>query len=259
MNVSFLLLIMTLTLGGPQTPNFYPGLSSAREASKRSDQEMVIFFSKKSCPNCESAWMAFANDMKATQQYVSTRMDIEDFDGGIFYEMLDLKQVPGWVVFTADGKEKERWSGGWKDASGSPVLFDKTVVIEAPKEIAKASSQIKKIDTPASSPVVATPVATKEKSMPATAAKSVPVTQTTSSGYVLQAGYFGSETNAQKMMQDLKQKGYMNFIIKTIQQNGTTFYRIISEIFPTESEANENMLIMTKDGCKTSIKKTSEI
>ncbi len=259
MNISLLLILLTIALDGPQTPNFYPGLSSAREASKRSDQELVIFFSKKNCTTCESAWMAFAKDMKATQQFVSTRMDIEDFDGGVYYEMLDMKEVPGWVVFTADGKEKERWSGGWKDASGSPVMFDKTVVIETPKENFKSTSQTKKVDTPAPSSVATSPDVAKEKAIPATAAQTTPVAQTSASGFVLQAGYFGSETNAQKMIQDLKQKGYVNFEIKTIQQNGATFYRIISELYPTEIEATETMNIMTKAGCKTSIKKTSEI
>ncbi len=259
MNLSILLAIVTLALGGPQTPNYYPGLSTAREASKRSDQDLVIFFSKKNCSNCESAWMAFTKDMKATQQFVSTRMDIEDFDGGVFYEMLDMKEVPGWVVFTSDGKEKERWSGGWKDASGSPVMFDKSVVMDTPKEVSKPATPTKKVETPPATSVVTATAATKEKSMPTTPSKPAPTVQTSSSGFVLQAGYFGSEANAQKMMQDLKQKGYVNFEIKSTQQNGSTFYRIISEVFPTEMEATENMNIMTKAGCKTSIKKTSEI
>lgn len=259
MNISLLLIILTLAVGGPQTPNFYPGLSSAREASKRTDQDLVIFFSKKNCPNCESAWMAFTKDMSATQRYVSTRMDIEDFDGGVFYEMLAMKEVPGWVVFTANGKEKERWSGGWKDASGSPVLFDKSVVIETPKEVTKPAMQAKKVDPSPATSVVTTPVVAKEKPVAAPPAKTNTNASTSSTGFVLQAGYFGSETNAQKMMQDLVQKGYVNFIIKTTQQNGSTFYRIISEVYPTETEATEYMQTMTKAGCKTSIKKTSEI
>lgn len=258
MIISLLLILVTLAMGGPQTPNFYPGLSSAREASKRSDQDLVIFFSKKNCSNCESAWSAFTKDMKATQQFVSTRMDIEDFDGGVFYEMLDMKEVPGWVVFSADGKEKERWSGGWKDASGSPVLFDKSVVIETPKEVSKPAPQTKKADTTPATSVVTTSAPSKEKTATPPPPKATSV-QTSSTGFVLQAGYFGSEANAQKMMQDLKQKGYENFEIKTTQQNGSTFYRIVSEVYPTETEATEYMHTMTKAGCKTSIKKTSDI
>ncbi len=42
-------------------------------------------------------------------------------------------------------------------------------------------------------------------------------------GFVLQAGYFGSEANAQKLVNDLKAKGYEKYLIKTTLQNGTTF------------------------------------
>ncbi|MDQ3017410.1 MAG: SPOR domain-containing protein, partial [Bacteroidota bacterium] len=232
--------------------------SSARAASKKSNQEMIVFFSKKTCSNCDGAWMAYSKDMKATQQYVSTRMDIEDFDGGVFYEMLDLKEVPSWVVFTADGKEKERWNGGWKDASGSPVLFDKSTQVVVEKETIKTSapsnSVATKNDKPATNPS-GFPQETAPVSKPVTTSAPEKITQ----GFVVQAGYFGSEANANKMMQDLTQKGYSNFEIKTLQQNGTTFFRIISDVHNTEAEANDLMQNMNKAGLKTSIKKTSEI
>src|SRR5687768_6811419 len=112
----------------PQTPNYYPGMTSAREASKRSQKEMVIFFSDKTCERCEMAWVAFTKDSKATDQYVSTRMDVDDFDGGIFFDLLDLKQVPSWVILYPDGTEKERWEGGWKDASGNPSMYDQAAI-----------------------------------------------------------------------------------------------------------------------------------
>src|SRR5688500_63002 len=123
----------------PQTPNYYPGMTSAREASKRSQKEMVIFFSDKTCDRCDMAWAAFTKDSKATDQYVSTRMDVDDFDGGVFFDLLDLKHVPSWVILYPDGTEKERWEGGWKDASGNPSMYDQAA-------IAKVETQ--KVNTP---------------------------------------------------------------------------------------------------------------
>src|SRR5688572_4652204 len=114
MNLMIVSILLSCYMPDPQTPNFYAGFNAAREASKKSQKEMVIFFTEASCTSCASAWSAYTSDPDATRQYISTKMDKGDFDGGVFFDLLDLEETPSWVIFSPDGKEKERWTGKWK-------------------------------------------------------------------------------------------------------------------------------------------------
>lgn len=86
-----------------------------------------------------------------------------------------------------------------------------------------------------------------------------PVVETLAPGFVLQAGYFGSEANASKLVTDLKVKGFEPYSIKTTVQNGTTFYRVISGSFVSEAEANKQLQALTGAGMKASIKKVTDL
>ena len=246
MIISILAICLSL-LPDPQTPNYYPGLTHAREASKKSQKEMVIFFTDKSCSNCESAWVAYSRDAEATSRYVSTRMDIDDFDGGIFFELLALKQVPSWVILHPDGTEKERWEGGWKDASGNPTLIDTKSMINK-SNVSAATPSTPKI----SSPQQPSPTMAADNQI----VKTTPAPQqATLSGYYLQAGYFGSESNAQKMIADLNSKGISSFEIKSGEQNGAVYYRVATKTFNLESDAIAEQSHLSKAGITTSLKK----
>ena len=250
MPFSILYSIVFILFPDPQTPNFYSGLTSAREASKKSQKEMVIFFSDKTCTTCEAAWMAFTKDAESTSHYISTRMDRGDFDGGIFFDLLSLEQTPSWVILYPDGTEKERWEGGWKDASGNPTLFDvrtqnsnttaqqKTVGQET-KSLSKTNpATTHKNETAISSPIASPNITTSP-------------TQKT---FYVQAGYFGSEANAKKMIDDLKSKGITSFEIKPEQKDGKTFYRVVSTMFSTEAEANGERQRLSSMGVNASLK-----
>lgn len=245
MNISALILVLAFLLPDTQTPNFYPGLTSAREASKKSQKEMVIFFSDKNCQECESAWSAFSKDMKATNQYVSTRMSKDDFDGGIFFDMLNLDAVPSWIILSPDGTEKERWSGGWKDANGNATSFDMSV----------SKTEIKKEKPVAKSTVQPTLPNEKPKTEIAPPTKTAPVTPTVSNAgkFFVQAGYFGSETNAQKLIADLNSKGFNDFEISVEEKDGKSFYRVLKN-FPNETSANAEQRKFESAGIATSIK-----
>lgn len=240
----FYSLLFTL-LPDPQTPNFYSGLMSAKEASKKTQKEMVIFFTDKSCTTCEAAWVAYTKDAVSTSQYISTRMSRSDFDGGIFFDLLELEETPSWVILAPDGTEKERWTGGWKDASGNPTMFDMTVQkteVKEPKTI---------ISTPAPSP--ATTVVSKNNSPATSKPASTPSSPTITSGYFIQAGYFGSEANAQKLVIDLNSKGHTGFQIRVEEKDGKVFYRVMKN-FPDESSAKVEQGKMDSTGIATSIK-----
>jgi hypothetical protein len=246
MIISILAICLSL-LPDPQTPNFYPGLTHAREASRKSQKEMIIFFTDKSCSNCESAWTAYTKDPEATSRYISTKMDIDDFDGGIFFELLTLQQVPSWVILHPDGTEKERWEGGWKDKSGNPLLFDTNPII------AKSENTTTNQSIPKASPSEKTHQAsfTDRQSMNPASTQALE----SSSGYYLQAGYFGSESNALKMIDELKRKGINSFEIKTGEQNGTVFYRVATKTFNLEIDAQAEQSHLSKMSIPTSLKK----
>jgi septal ring-binding cell division protein DamX len=91
---------------------------------------------------------------------------------------------------------------------------------------------------------------------------SIPVTPpstVTTAGFVLQAGYFGSEANAQKCITDMKAKGCGDYVIKTQLKDGATFYRVVSTSYSTEGEANAAMQNATAKGAKVTVKKVTEI
>ena len=77
--------------------------------------------------------------------------------------------------------------------------------------------------------------------------------------FVLQAGYFGSEANAQKLVDDLKGKGYVNYSIKSTVQNGTTFFRVISKPFSSEADANKEIQSLAGAGVKAALKNKNEL
>lgn len=238
MTFLFVFSLLASLLPDPQTPNFYPGLTSAREASKKEQKEMVIFFTEKSCASCEAAWSAFIKDPQATARYVSTRMDVRDFDGGIFFDLLDLNETPSWVVLHPNGTEKERWQGGWKDASGNPVLFDGSVKME---------------DTPKTTTPPAT-LAKREEKKEAPPATTATKSTSPNKGYVLQAGYFGSVDNARKLVADLESKGFNNFEIITESKDNKEFFRVISKVIATEASAAAEQQRLGTAGIKTSLK-----
>ena len=254
MPISILILTLAFLIPDPQTPNFYPGLMSAREASKKAQKEMIIFFSDKTCSDCEAAWMAFSKDGKATSQYVSTRMSRNDFDGGIFFDMLRLDAVPSWVILNPDGTEKERWEGGWKDANGNPSLFDMSVPKTEVKDVPKTENK----PVTSASAKSTTPPAVSKSNPPATPKSSPTPSALTavSSTHFIQAGYFGSEANAEKLVGDLKSKGHIGFEIRIEEKDGKTFYRVLKN-FPNESSAKVEQQKFESAGIATSIKSRS--
>ncbi len=260
MLIYLLSLTMGLFFGNAQPPNYYNSYTSAKEAAKASQKEMVIFFTSKTCSNCESAWSAFIKDIKGAHQYVSTRMDVEDFDGGVCFDLYELKQVPSWVILSPNSAVQEKWNGGWKDSSGNPTAFDQSV----PQTIVKEE---KKVTTPPENSSVSPTIKTtptskeypeskpKESAIPVSTAPLVTNNGTTSRGFIIQAGYFGSETNAQKLVGDLKTKGFANFKIENVQKDGSTFYRVISKNYNSESDVNVEQQRLSSTGFKTSVKK----
>ncbi|MBK9981633.1 MAG: SPOR domain-containing protein [Saprospiraceae bacterium] len=260
MLIYLLSLTMGLFLGNAQPPNFYSSFSSAREASRTSQKEMVIFFGSKTCSNCEAAWSAFTKDVNGAHSYVSTRMDVEDFDGGVCFDLYELKQVPSWVILSPKGAVEEKWNGGWKDAAGNPTVFDQTAQSSAPinetKDISYTqknpvfnANNVEKSQTGSQPPASKSSINEPPKENPSATVKN-DIPKTLTSGWVIQAGYFGSEGNAQKLVSDLKSKGYSTFKIENVQKDGNTFYRVVSKTYNSESDVNGEQQRMSSKGLK---------
>jgi hypothetical protein len=273
MNLSLLSLLILLNLGAPKTPNFYPSYIAAKEASKNAKKDMLIFFSKSSCAVCDEGWSTFEKDPLAPKLYISTIVDTEDFDGMVILDKYQLNRAPSWVILTYDGKVLDKWEGGWRDSSGKTSLLSKEetkkpVQPEATKPVVATTTTTTSVSTPiVKTEMAATPAPVAPTSSPKveTAVKPTPpptttaTTEVASGNFVLQAGYFGSEANAQKLVDDLKGKGYVNYSIKSTVQNGTTFYRVISKPFNSESEANKEIQLLAGAGVKAAMKNKSEL
>ncbi len=289
MNISLLISLFPFLLSGPQVPNNYRSYPTARAEAEKAGKEMLIFFSSSSCTNCQSAWNAFTKDAGAVNKYVSTQVVSDNFDGQVLYDYFDPGNVPAWVMLDANGSVKERWQGGWKDAYGKGTLF----VDEMPLAPSEKKTEVKMSNSSAQTPTDQTntntitlsgspkepivksepkTVKTEEASTKPSSTTSTTSTVSTSShssssassassasspGFVIQAGYFGSEGNAQKCLSDLKAKGFTQYSIKSIEQNGSTFYRVWSSTFPTEKDAQAKLQELTSAGFKGTVKSSS--
>ena len=228
-----ILLLLPLWLM-PVPGNFYDGYATAVDVSRKTGKDLVVFFKDPSCTHCEAVWNGFLKDEASQKDLISTMMDVSDFDGGVFFEMLELKDVPSWIIFNAEGVEKERWTGTWKN--------DHVTVLKS--EDVLSSTSLKKQVT---------------ENKPA-GVKQYPDDETnsavnTSFTYIIQAGYFSSESNAKKLIEELKGKGFNDFEIKQEMQNGKTFFRIISGSFPSEQAANSKNNILAEKGITGTVKK----
>jgi cell division septation protein DedD len=237
---------------------------AAKEASKNAKKDMLIFFSKSTCSTCDEGWSAFEKDPLAPKLFISTIVDTEDFDGMVIMDKYQLNKAPSWVILTYDGKVLDKWEGGWRDSSGKTSLLSN----ETPKKPVQPEV-VKPVSTPTTSTNVSSPVVNTEMAsapskvgspvMPTPPPTITKAPEVASGNFVLQAGYFGSEANAQKLVDDLKGKGYVNYSIKSTVQNGTTYYRVISAPFISETDANKEIQSLAGSGVKATMKNKNEL
>ncbi len=122
-----------------------------------------------------------------------------------------------------------------------------------PTTTTSESTPAVKTEMAATPPKVETPV----KPTPPPSNMTTPEVATGNS--VLQAGYFGSEANAEKLVDELKIKGFVNYSIKSTVQNGTPFFRVISKPFSSEMDANKEIQSLASAGVKAAMKNKSEL
>lgn len=271
MNISLLSLLVLLNLTASKTPNFYPSFLAAKAASKNYQKDMLIFFSKPGCTECDVAWAAFEKDPNASKIFISTMVNARDFDGAVILDKYGLSSTPSWAILDYEGNLKQKWAGDWQNPHARPTT--PPVAAEAKPEMPpikefKATTVNSTTTPPAPAKTTAVPptekeltpsIVTEEKVMEVE--KPAPVTSPVvpAAGFVLQAGYFGSEANALKLIADLEAKGFNAYSIKSLSQNGSTFYRVVSSIYATETEANKGVESLSTAGIKATVKKTSEI
>ncbi len=260
MKLYLLSLLFLWNSSSTKTPNFYPSYIAAKEASKNYQKDLLIFFSKQACSQCESAWGTFEKDLLGTKIFISTKIDAQDFDGAVLLDKYGLTSAPSWLILDYEGNVKQKWAGDWKNPHVRPdpsALSEQAKPEAKPVPVFKATTAMQPVTKPA---VVETPapVTVIEKPIPA-ATPTVPKTETMASGFVLQVGYFGSEANAQKLVNDLTTKGYEKYMIKTAIQNGATYYRVVSPGFASEAEAAKVVETLSGSGIKATIKKMTEI
>ncbi len=266
MNLYLLSLLLVLNIDGTKTPNFYSSYLAAKEASKNYKKDLVLFFTKSSCNECNTVWGQYENDAMATKVFISTMIDGYGFDGSVLLDKYGLSEVPSWVVLDYNGQVKHKWNGDWKNPYSRPTEPVQEAAAPAQPLAVFQASTAKPNPTPtsATAPTTVTtttqtppaaPVKSEAVVAPAVAATPTPMT----TGFVLQAGYFGSEGNAQKLITDLNTKGFQQYTIKTTTQNGTTYYRVISKTYASETEAGQEVSHLAGQGIKATIKKTTEI
>ena len=264
MNLYLLSLLLVLNIDGTKTPNFYPSYLAAKEASKNYKKDLVLFFTKPACNECNTVWSQFEGDEMATKVFISTMIDGYGFDGSVLLDKYGLSSVPSWVVLDYEGQVKQKWTGEWKNPYARPTATVQEAAAPA-KPLATFQATTAKTTPPAqtnttaTSPQTTTVAPVKSEPVSTAAVAVAPPAAPITTGFVLQAGYFGSEGNAQKLINDLSAKGFQNYSMKTTVQNGTTYFRVISKTYSSESEAGQEVNTLAAQGIKATIKKTTEI
>ncbi|HJW31638.1 MAG TPA: SPOR domain-containing protein, partial [Saprospiraceae bacterium] len=247
----------------PQIPNYFRTYIAAKTESGKSGKDMLIFFSEGSCPTCEGAWVAFTKDEAGVKKYISTRVEADQFDGKILWDHFQPGHVPAWIVLNSQGEVKEKWEGGWKDATGKGTLYinDTPSTTESKQRanvIVQSNGPDKETVNVKNVPQSQTLPPTTN--MPIQQNKPKEISNPTSSTntqlpYFLQAGYFGSPANADKCLAELKTKGQNQFTITNVSQQGKTFYSVRSVGFATEQEAQQQSQKLAASGISTTVKK----
>ncbi len=285
--MSLYLLSLLLVLSAPleKTPNFYPNYLAAKEASKNYNKDLLIFFTKKACSECDQAWNTFEKDPIASKLYISTSMSIQDFDGAVFLDKYGLKNAPSWLLLDPQGQVKDKWEGDWKktpvrpttpaveNKAGQPATIP-AVSSPATAEVKAETAQTVPADSKPVKPAVtettkpATPVAVQqeetivEETVIAEKEETLvvaPAPVSPASGYVIQVGYFGSASNAQGLVTSLEEKGFNGFVIVEEERNASTFHRVISSVYPTEEKARMQADILEQAGIKSSVKNKQDL
>lgn len=273
MNIYLLSLLLVVNTSLTRTPNFYPNYIAAKEASKNYKKDLLIFFSKNGCAECDAAWSNFEKDQVATKVYISTLIDAEDFDGIVIWDKYNFKSVPAWVVLSPDGQVKEKWAGDWRKTPTRPTTNTNDTISPVENKSAPAvpmpapqattstpvSSQTPPVVQQAAAPSMTAAAAPEKVNTTPPATAPIPKTEAVAAGFVLQAGYFGSEPNAAKLVSDLKAKGFSGYNIMPTVQNGTTYYRVVSSSYASETEANNQVQTLASAGVKATVKKMSDL
>lgn len=224
------LCISTLSFGN--TPATYLTFATARKASIAEKKMMAIFFVSSNSSSSQAAWEAFLKNPAASDK-ITLKLDINDFDGRVIFETYGPAKAPGFTLLMPDGTIKDKWEGNWdKSPINEPVSNTKPT-------LATASQNVSSLISPENS----TP-----KAEPANPAPPMV------SGKVVQAGYFGSEANAQKLVSDLNSKGFDGFRVVTLVNDGKTFYRVVSQVVKSEADASTMVQKLKAVGINGSVK-----
>ena len=71
-------------------------------------------------------------------------------------------------------------------------------------------------------------------------------------GYYVQTGYFKAKTNADKLNEKLKRKGYESYVVTVLKSN-SAFYRVKVGRYKTKAEAEAKAKKLKKDGFVTKV------
>lgn len=217
------------TLSQAFTPASYSSFATARQASVEQKKVMAIFFVSSSSAATTEAWEKFLNS-SSSRDKVALLLNIHDFDGKIIFETYGPAKAPGWTLLNPDGTVKDKWEGSYDKVTINEPVTTHQLKETKPDQVVTETAKVDPLAQPA---------------LPA---------ENNISGKVVQAGYFGSEANATKLITDLESKGFPGFQSVTQVNDGKTFFRVVSPTLPSETEADKLVQKLKTVGINSSIK-----
>ncbi len=264
--ITLLILPIALFAESAKYVNFFEGsLTSAKQKAMTEGKLFMVDFVANYCYMCKMMdETTFRNENVVSytdKNYVSLKVNVDDFDGFAWKQKYKVKVLPTILIFNSRGDVV----GRYEESLGSARMLEilKKHNISENRSVQKPqyqSDKIEVINTPSSPPKQAEILPEENNSAIGEGLFEFSVKKTNSSGYGLQIGVFQDYANVLQEVAKLESKMNVPVFVHIARLNNKVVYRVIVGNFPTIPQAeNFHSQEMKVKGYSGFVKKLSKL
>lgn len=227
---------------------------NAKSKSQIENKPLLLLFVGDKCRVCEDQKDMISGDDELIKfienKFESATINIDDFDGRAIRDYYQVSTIPSMVLVTQSGEVKWSHMGNISKSSlmaslnGQPMNGISQPLASEPK-ITMENTQMA-INT---RPEVKTPKTQNYKETPI-----VTTTPRNVISYQIQYGFFGSDGNANNMVDKLSKAGQSECYLQNEVRDGKTYFRVLSPMYSQMDIANTILSKMKSKGIDGQIK-----
>lgn len=226
----------------------------ARKSAFESGKALLIYFITDDCAKCEEQRRMIENDKELTEtlegKFETAIVNVDHFDGKAIQEIYNLGEIPGYLLVAPNGDILWQYQG---HISKSDLM---TVAGQEPVEQLPAgdASLAEKPDLAESRQKTNQVPSDGQKTNSHTTEKSAAGGSNLLPAFQIQFGYFGSQANAEKLENKLHELGQADCYIQEESRDGNIFYRVLSPLYPAQSDAAMILRMLKEKGLEGTIR-----